>query len=50
MMEKEELIKEFLKFKGKSKTRTTREENLKIKKQVSKEMIKELEKRFRQFS
>lgn len=42
---KEDLIKEFLKFKGKGKS-TTDEENRRTKEIISKELINELEKRF----
>ena len=44
--EKEILIKEFLKFKGKAKKKTTYEENRKTREKVSKEIMAELEKRF----
>lgn len=43
---KEELIEEFLKFKGKAKNKTTDVENLKTKETVSKELMAELGKRF----
>jgi len=46
-LNKEDLIKEFLKFRGKAKKRTTYEENRKTKEEVSKELMKELEKRFK---
>jgi Arc/MetJ-type ribon-helix-helix transcriptional regulator len=46
-MSKEELIAEFMKFKGKSKVKTTDADNLKTKWQVSKELEEELERRFR---
>ncbi|MBU2589493.1 MAG: ribbon-helix-helix domain-containing protein [Nanoarchaeota archaeon] len=42
----DELIKELMKFKGKAKIKTTYEENRKVKEQVSKELMKELDKRF----
>ncbi len=44
--ERERLIKEFLKFKGRAKKQTTYEENRKTKKIVSKELMQELDKRF----
>ncbi len=46
-LSKEDLIKEFLKFKGKAKKQTTYEENRKTKKMVSEELMQELDKRFR---
>jgi len=45
-LSKEELINEFLKFRGKSKKRTTYKGNLKTKQIVSKELMEELDKRF----
>jgi len=45
-LSREDLIKEFLKFRGKAKKKTTYEENLKTKEIVSKELMAELEKRF----
>jgi Arc/MetJ-type ribon-helix-helix transcriptional regulator len=45
-LNKDELIKEFLKLKGKSKIKTTLQENAITKKKVSKELLSELEKRF----
>ncbi|MBI2549091.1 ribbon-helix-helix protein, CopG family [Candidatus Woesearchaeota archaeon] len=46
-LDKEVLVKEFLKFKGKADKKTTYEQNLKTKKEVSKELMVELEKRFK---
>jgi len=45
-LSKEDLINEFLKFKGKAKKNTSYEENRETRKAVSKELIQELEKRF----
>jgi len=45
-LSKEDLIKEFLKFRGKAKKKTSYEENRKTRKIVSKELLQELEKRF----
>ena len=45
-LSKEELMTEFLKFRGKAKNKTTYEENKITKEKVSKELIAELEKRF----
>lgn len=45
-LNKEDLIKEFLKFKGKAKKQTTCEENRKTREIVSKELMQELDKRF----
>jgi len=45
-LSKEDLIKEFLKFRGKAKKKTTYKENRKAKEAVSKELMEELEKRF----
>lgn len=45
-LSKEDLLEEFLKFRGKSKKKTTYAENRKTREQVSKELMKELEKRF----
>lgn len=42
---KQELINEFLKFKGKSKVKTTTERNVKTKELASKELLEELEKK-----
>ena len=41
-LNKDELIKEFLKLKGKSKIKTTLQENAITKKKVSKELLSEL--------
>jgi Arc/MetJ-type ribon-helix-helix transcriptional regulator len=46
-LSKEDLMKEFLKFRGKAKKKTTYEENRKTKEKVGKELIEELEKRFK---
>ena len=46
-MNRDELIKEFLKFKGKAKKKTTDEDNRRIKEEVSRELVEELERRFR---
>ena len=43
---KEELMKEFLKFRGKARKKTVFEDNLKTKQAVSKELMDELGKRF----
>jgi len=43
---REELIKTFLKYKGKSKIKTTLKDNLKTKEFVSKELIAELDRKF----
>ncbi|MBT4647711.1 hypothetical protein HN827_06295 [archaeon] len=45
-LNRDELVEEFLKFKGKAKKKTTYEENRETKKEVSKELMAELEKRF----
>lgn len=45
-LSKEDLIEEFLKFHGKSKKKTTYKDNLKTKQAVSKELMKELGRRF----
>ncbi len=45
-LEKEELIKVFLKFKGKSRKKTSYEENRKTRELVGKELIRELEEKF----
>lgn len=46
-LNREDLIKEFLKFRGKAKKKTTYEENRRTRELVSKELMNELEKRFR---
>jgi metal-responsive CopG/Arc/MetJ family transcriptional regulator len=46
-LSKEELMAEFMKFKGKAKVKTTDADNLRMKRQVSKELEEELEQRFR---
>ncbi|MDO8740338.1 MAG: ribbon-helix-helix domain-containing protein [Candidatus Woesearchaeota archaeon] len=43
---KEELVKEFLKYRGKARKKTTHEENRMTKEAVSKELLAELGKRF----
>jgi len=45
-LNKKDLIQEFLKFRGKSKKKTTYEENRKTRGIVSKELMSELDKRF----
>lgn len=45
-LNKEQLMNEFLKFKGKAKHKTTTEDNAKTKEIVGNELIAELEKRF----
>lgn len=45
-LSKEELVKEFLKFRGKARKKTTYKDNLKTKQAVSKELVEELGKRF----
>jgi len=45
-LERGELIKKFMKLRGKAKVKTTYEENRKTKEEVSKELMKELDKRF----
>jgi len=45
-LSKEDLMKEFLKFRGKARKKTTYEDNRKTKEVVSKELMKELENRF----
>ena len=45
-LSKEDLMKEFLKFRGKARKKTTFEENLRTKQAVSKELMDELGKRF----
>ncbi len=44
---REDLVREFLKFRGKAKKKSTYEENRKTREIVSKELVAELEKRFR---
>ena len=46
-LEREELITELLKFRGKSKIKTTYKQNRKTREEVSRELMKELEKRFK---
>jgi len=45
-LSQDELMSEFLKFKGKSSTKTSDNGNKKTKERISKEFMKELEKRF----
>ncbi len=45
-LSREDLVEKFLKFNGKAKKRTTYEQNKDTRKQVSKELMAELEKRF----
>ena len=45
-LSRDDLIKEFLKFRGKAKKKTTYEENRKTREIVSKELMAELDKRF----
>ena len=45
-LSKEDLMEEFLKFRGKAKKKTTYEENRKTREDVSKELMAELDKRF----
>jgi len=45
-LSKEDLMAEFLKYKGKAR-KTTKEENSKAKESAGKELLEELEKRFR---
>lgn len=46
-LSKEDLIKEFLKFRGKAKKKTSYEENMETREIASKELLRELEKRFK---
>jgi len=45
-LRKEDLLQDFLKFRGKSKIKTTPEDNKTTKEIVSKELVEELSKRF----
>ena len=45
-LSKEDLMEEFLKFRGKAKKKTTYEENRKTRNIVSKKLMSELDKRF----
>jgi len=45
-LSKDELVREFMKYKGKAKKKTTYEENRKTREIVSKELMAELDKRF----
>lgn len=45
-MSSEDIITEFMKFRGKAKKKTTYEENRRTREQVSKELMAELDKRF----
>jgi len=46
-LSRDDLIKEFMKFRGKAKIKTTYEENRKTRELVSKELMEELDKKFR---
>jgi metal-responsive CopG/Arc/MetJ family transcriptional regulator len=46
-LNKEDLIKELMKFRGKASQKTTDEERKKIKEKVSRELMEELETRFK---
>jgi len=46
-LNKTDLVKEFLKFKGKAKKKTTYEENRKTREIISRELMAELDKRFK---
>lgn len=46
-LSRDEIINEFLKFKGKSKIKTTDEDDRIVREQVSKEFLAELEERFK---
>ena len=46
-LSRDELIKEFMKFRGKAGKKTTYEENRRTREEVSRELMKEFEKRFR---
>ena len=45
-LSREDLIKEFMKYRGKAKKKTTYEDDRRTREKVSKEYFKELEKRF----
>lgn len=45
-LKRDEIIEKFMKLRGKAKVKTTYEENRKTKEEVSKELMKELDKRF----
>jgi metal-responsive CopG/Arc/MetJ family transcriptional regulator len=45
-LSREDIMKEFIKFNGKSLSKTTDEDNKKTKEKVSKEFMKELQKKF----
>jgi Arc/MetJ-type ribon-helix-helix transcriptional regulator len=45
-LSKDELIAEFLKFRGKADKKTTYEENRKTREEVSRELMEELDKKF----
>lgn len=45
-LSKDDLVREFLKFKGRAKKKTTYEDNRKTKEIVSKELMEELDKKF----
>jgi len=46
-LSRDELIKEFMKYRGKAKKKTTYEEDRKIKWQASKELMEELDQKFK---
>ena len=46
ILSKEELVNEFLKYNGKSKIKTSLKENKNVREEVSKEIIRELDKKF----
>lgn len=45
-LNQEDLVNEFMKFRGKAKKKTTQDENEITRKQVSKELMEDLKKRF----
>jgi len=45
-LSREDLIKEFMKYRGKAKKKTSLEDDEKIREQVSKELMAELDKKF----
>ena len=46
-LSKEDMIKEFMKFRGKAKTKVSDEKLREIREEVSKELLEDLEKRFK---
>ena len=46
-LSREDLIKEFMKFRGKASKKTTYEENRKTREDVSRELLEELKKKFK---